>query len=75
VYVDESGRDYQPLRIDAYRRRRVAQQADGRDGVTANSDIRGKPRRAGAIHNVGAGDHDVERPLLGRQRQTRQCQD
>ena len=72
--VNEPGRRHQPPGIDANRRRRIAQQADSRDGVAANSDIPGKPRRAGAIHDVRAGDHDVKRPLLGRQRQTRQYQ-
>ena len=71
VNIDEARSDHHPARIDADRRRRIGQQADGRDGVATDADIRVKPGAAGAIDHLGSGDENVEAVGLSEDRANR----
>ena len=80
--VDKPGRDDQTRGIYPLRSGGIAQIANGADAVAANPDIPNKPGSAGAIHDAGSRNYEIEVGLLGATRHrkiqpcdecTRQC--
>ena len=60
-HVDEAGRDHVVAGVDAARRRRLGEIADGGDVVALDADVAAEPGRAGAVHDAAARDDEVER--------------
>ena len=59
VDVDEAWRDDEPGRVDALARVALRDRADGRDASVLDGDVGAPRRRAGAIDDLAAGDHEV----------------
>jgi hypothetical protein len=66
VWIDETGRNHFPTRVDRPRRR-AGDAADTRDPAVANGHRSCDRRSAGAIDDAGVGDEEIEWPgrLLG----------
>jgi hypothetical protein len=75
-HVDEAGRDDELGGVDAAFGLPLGEPSDGVDAVADHADVRAKPRRAGAVHDLSPAEQQIAGTwLAGRGQEEREQRD